>query len=182
MDDLTARLQRVRFLVCDMDGVLTDGRMWFDGEGRPFRCIHARDSTALTLWHLAGYKSAIVSGLGSKAMETIAAQWKSCECHMWIRDKTRVCREIAEREGLSLDELAFLGDDIIDLYAIRAVGLGVAVADALPEVKESAHLVLESLGGHGPVRELVHLILRAQGRLEEVVNTYCNRKDHPKTS
>ena len=179
MTDIEDRLRRIEFIVCDVDGVLTDGRMWYDGEGRPFRWIHARDGTALTLWHLAGGKSALVSGLGSKAMEAIAAQWKCCECHMWIRDKARVCREIAEGHGISLEHVAFLGDDIIDLRAMRAVGLGVAVADALPEVRQAVDLVLEAPGGHGAVRELVHRILEAQQRLEEAVAMYCGRKDAP---
>jgi len=174
------RLQRVRFIVCDFDGVLTDGCMWFDADGRPFRWIHARDGVALTMWHLAGGKSALVSGLGSKAMQAISEQWKCAECHMWIRDKSRVCREIAERHGIALEEMAFLGDDIIDLYAVQSVGLGAAVADASPELKEAADLVLDSRGGAGAVRELVQRILRAQGRLDEVMRKYCERKDDPR--
>jgi len=178
MERIEAHLQSIRFIVCDVDGVLTDGRMWFDGEGRPFRWLHARDGVALTLWHLSAGKSALVTGLGSKAVEEISTRWKCCECHMWIRDKARVCREIAERHHISLDEMAFLGDDIIDLFAVQAVGLGVAVADAAPEVKQAARLVLETPGGKGALRELVHRILRAQGRLEEAVRLYCSRKDH----
>ena len=177
MDDMDSRLRQVKFIVCDVDGVLTDGRMWFDGEGQPFRWIHARDAAALTLWHLSGGQSALVSGLGSKAMEAIAAQWRCCECHMWIRDKARVCREMAERHGVSLEQMVFLGDDLIDVFAMRAVGVGVAVADAVDEAKQAAALVLESRGGHGAVRELVYRILRAQGRLDEALLKYCSRKD-----
>jgi 3-deoxy-D-manno-octulosonate 8-phosphate phosphatase (KDO 8-P phosphatase) len=96
---------------------------------------------------------------------------------MWIRDKARVCREMAERHGIPLEQMAFLGDDLIDLYAIQTVGLGVAVADAEPEVKEAAALVLESPGGTGALRELVVRILRAQGRLDDAMRQYCDRKD-----
>jgi 3-deoxy-D-manno-octulosonate 8-phosphate phosphatase (KDO 8-P phosphatase) len=172
------RLKRIAFLVCDVDGVLTDGRIWFDGDGKPFRWLHARDGTALTLWHISGGKSALVSGLGSKAMETVTAQWKCNECHMWIRDKARVCREIAARHGLSLDQMAFLGDDLIDVRAMQAVGLAAAVADAAQEAKDVADIVLASAGGEGAVRELVYLMLRAKGCLEKAVETYCDRKDH----
>jgi len=178
MDSQEERLRRISFIVCDVDGVLTDGRMWFDGEGRPFRWLHARDGAALTLWHLVGGKSALVTGLGSKAVEAIAKQWKCAECHMWIRDKGRVCREMAERHSIPLDAMAFLGDDIIDLTALRAVGLAAVVGDAVAEVKREAHLVLEARGGEGAVRELVHTVLRAQGRLDEAVERYCSRKDH----
>jgi 3-deoxy-D-manno-octulosonate 8-phosphate phosphatase (KDO 8-P phosphatase) len=177
MNDLDVRLRRIKFIVCDVDGVLTDGRMWYDGEGHPFRWIHARDGTALTLWHLVGGQSALVSGLGSRAIEAIAAQWRCAECQQWIRDKGRVCREIAARHGIAPEEMAFLGDDIIDLTGLRAVGLGVVVVDAMPEVKAAADLVLETPGGHGAVRELVHRILRVQGRLDEAVELYCSRKD-----
>ncbi|NIA14367.1 MAG: HAD hydrolase family protein [Nitrospiraceae bacterium] len=178
MQDLQQKLRPISFIVCDVDGVLTDGRMWFDGEGRPFRCLHARDGTALTLWHLAGHQSAIVSGLGCRAVEAIADQWRCAECHMWIKDKGRICEEIAERHGIPLDAMAFLGDDIIDRSAIRVVGLGVAVSDAMPELKAEADLTLESHGGAGAVRELVHKLLKAQGRLDETIERYCNRKDH----
>ena len=177
-DDVDARLRRVKFIVCDVDGVLTDGRMWFDGEGRPVRWLHARDAVALTLWHLVGGKSALVSGLGSKAMEAIADCWKCCECHMWIRDKARACREIAERHGLALDEMAFIGDDIIDLRAMQIIGVSVAVADAVPEVKAASHIVLKACGGQGAVREIVQRILSAQGLLDKAVDLYCSRTDH----
>ncbi len=177
--ELEERLRAITFIVSDVDGVLTDGKMWFDGEGRPFRYLHARDAAALTLWHLAGHKSGLVSGLGSSAMEAIARQWRCAECHMWIRDKGRVCREIAERHGVGLESMAFLGDDIIDRSAFRVVGLGVAVADAVGELKNEAALVLDTRGGEGALRELVHRILGAQGKLEEAIETYCNRKDHP---
>lgn len=177
-DSLEERLRRVAFIVCDVDGVLTDGRMWYDGEGRPFRWIHARDGTGLTLWHLVGGQSALVSGLGSAAIEAIAKQWKCAECHMWIKDKGRVCREIAQRHGVPLEAMAFVGDDIIDRSAMRAVGVGAAVADAMPELQQEAALTLDCAGGQGAVRELIHRVLSAQGRLEEAIEKYCSRKDH----
>lgn len=179
MQDLQDRLRQISFIVCDVDGVLTDGRMWFDGDGRPFRCLHARDGTALTLWHLAGYQSAIVTGLGSRAVEAIAEQWRCAECRMWVKDKGKMCEQIAQRHGIALEAMAFLGDDIIDRSAIRTVGLGVAVDDAVPELQAEADLTLASPGGAGALRELVHRLLNARGRLEEAVELYCNRTDQP---
>jgi len=179
MEHLNEQLRQVSFIVCDVDGVLTDGHMWFDGEGKPFRALHARDGTALALWHLAGHKSALVSGLGSKAVEAIAKQWKCAECYQFIKNKGRVCREISDKYGIPLTSMAFVGDDIIDLTAMRTVGVSVAVSDALPDVKKTATLTLAAPGGSGALRELVHLILAAQGRLEETVQKYCSREDHP---
>ncbi len=179
MSQLEKRLKQITFIVTDVDGVLTDGRMWFDGEGRPFRYLFARDGTGLTLWHLSGGKSAIVTGLGSKALETIQQQWRCDEIFMWVKDKGRVCREIAAKYGITPDQMAFVADDIIDLPGMQAVGLPIAVADAMPAIKNAAALVLQSGGGQGAIRELVELILSAQGRLEEAVTKYTTRKDHP---
>lgn len=179
MSELDDRLKKIQCIVSDVDGVLTDGSIAYDSLGRPFRSVHARDVTALTLWRIAGGVSAIVSGLGSRSIEAVAATWGCAECHLWVRDKGRVCREMAERLQLPMEALAFLGDDIIDLGAMRCVGLSVAVADALPEVKNEAHLVTEAPGGRGPLREVVHRILAAQGRLDAVVAAYCGRKDGP---
>jgi len=175
MPSIDERLRRIAFIVCDVDGVVTDGRIWYDAEGRPFRSLHARDGTGLTLWRLAGGKSALVSGLGSKAMEAIAAQWQCAECHMWVKDKAGVCRDMASRHGVALDEMAFLGDDVIDIPAFRVVGLAVAVADAAEEARAAAHLVTEAPGGQGAIRELVRRILNAQGRLADAVAAYHDR-------
>ncbi|MBN2307584.1 MAG: HAD hydrolase family protein [Candidatus Hydrogenedentes bacterium] len=179
MSDIKERLRRVCFIVCDVDGVLTEGGIAFDGEGRPFRTFCVRDVTALTLWHLSGGKSALITGLGSKAVEAVASQWKCTECHMWVKDKRRVCQTIAERHGVGLDEMAFLGDDIIDVRAMRAVGLAVAPHDAAPDAKAAADVVAEAAGGKGCLRELVYRILAAQGRLDETIAAYCAREDGP---
>lgn len=179
MPDLQQRLKKISFIVTDVDGVLTDGRMWYDAEGRPFRYLSSRDGTGLTMWRLAGGKSALVSGLGSKSLEAIQAQWRCEELYMWVKDKGRVCREIAKKHGIPLEQMAFIADDIIDLSGLRAVGMPVAVADAVPAVKEAAAIVLQSGGGQGAVREFVQLVLAAQGRLDEVVQKYTSRKDHP---
>lgn len=179
MVDLEDRLRRIQFIVCDVDGVLTEGQIAYDGEGRPFRTVHVRDVTALTMWHLAGGRSALVTGLASKAVEAVAATWKCAECHMSVRDKGAVCREMASRHGLSLDAMAFLGDDIIDITALRAVGLAVAVQDAVPEAKAVAHLVTAAPGGKGALRELVERILRTQGRFDAVLEAYCRRTNDP---
>ncbi len=177
MPELEERLNRIRFIVCDVDGVLTDGTIAFDADGRSWRSFHARDATALTLWHLAGGKSALVSGLGSKAVESIADMWKCCECHQWIKDKESICRQIAARHGITMDQMAFIGDDIIDVRAMQVVGLSVAVSDAAPEAKESAHMITKSPGGKGALRELVHCILEAKDKLDEVIKIYCDRKN-----
>ncbi len=179
MTPMDEHLRAVRLLVADVDGVLTDGGIAFDGDGQPFRTVHVRDVTALSLWHLSGGQTALVSGLGSKALETIAATWKCAECRMWVKNKLRVCEEIAANYGLTMQELAFIGDDIIDVRAMQAVGVGVAVADAAPEARAAAAFVTRAPGGKGAVRELIERILRAQGRYEEMLERYLAREDTP---
>lgn len=169
-------MSRIRLIVSDVDGVLTDGKMWFDGEGRPFRAFYARDGLGLALWRYTGGRMAFVSGLGSPAVETLARQWKCCACLTNTRDKGAACRQIADQEGLSLEEIAFIGDDIIDLNAMDIVGLSVAVKDALEEVRAAAHYVTVVPGGHGALRELIHRLLMAQGKLDYCIRRY--REDH----
>jgi 3-deoxy-D-manno-octulosonate 8-phosphate phosphatase (KDO 8-P phosphatase) len=180
MQELEQRMSRIRLIVSDVDGVLTDGKMWFDGEGRPFRAFYARDGLGLALWRYVDGKMAFVSGLGSPAVETLAKQWKCCACLTNTRDKGNACRQIAEQQGLSLEEIAFIGDDIIDLNAMEIVGLSVAVKDALEEVRAAAHYVTVAPGGHGALRELVHRLLMSQGKLEECIRRY--RSDHAAVS
>ena len=172
MSDLESKLAKIRFIVSDVDGVLTDGRIGIDDEGRPFRSFHVRDGTGLGLWKLAGGKSALVSGQGSKALETIAAQWECDELMMEIRDKGAACRGLAERHGMSMDELAFIGDDLLDLSALSVVGLSVAVSDAVAEVRDAADFVTELRGGGGALRELIEILLRAQGNYEKACIAY----------
>lgn len=179
MKNLEEILKQIRFIICDVDGVLTDSKIWFDAEGRPFRAMNVNDGTGLTLWHMAGGKSALVSGLGSKAVEIVAKQWKCTEVHTYIKDKADKCREISERHNIPLENIAFIGDDIIDIRAMNSVGLAVAVADAAEETKRAAKVVTEKVGGEGAVRELVELILKTQGKFEDAVADYCSRKNGP---
>jgi 3-deoxy-D-manno-octulosonate 8-phosphate phosphatase (KDO 8-P phosphatase) len=170
-------LKPIRFIVTDFDGVLTDGQAWYDGEGRPFRSVNARDAAGFTLWRLGGGLCAIVTGLSSVAVERIAHDWRCAECHMSIKDKARVVREMAERHEVALSEIAYIGDDLIDVPAMEIVGVGVAVSDAMPVAQRAARLQLASHGGRGAFRELVERILTAQGRLEEVMKQYISRSD-----
>jgi 3-deoxy-D-manno-octulosonate 8-phosphate phosphatase (KDO 8-P phosphatase) len=176
---LEERFRRIRCIVCDVDGVLTDGSVGFDGEGKPFRVFNVHDVTGMTLWRLSGGLCALVSGLGSRAMEAVAERWHCTECRMWVKDKARVCREIATRHAVSLEEMAYIGDDIIDLGAMESVGLAVTVADGVPQAKQAAHVVTKAAGGHGALRELVELLLTAQNKLGEALDAYRSRKDEP---
>jgi len=176
--ELTQRMAQVRLLVLDVDGTLTDGNIWFDGEGRPFRALYCHDGAGLTLWRLAGHQAALVSGLGSAAAEAIRQQWDLIEVLSNVKDKVRAVDELAGRAGCTRAQTAYMGDDIIDRNVMRAVGLAVAVRDAVPRIREEAHWVTEAPGGRGAVREVVERLLDAQGILDATVERYCARTDH----
>lgn len=173
MSGLDEKMGKIRFIVSDVDGVLTNNLMGFDAEGRPFRHFNARDGLGLALWYLAGGKAALLSGQSSKSVEAVGKQWRCTECLLGVRDKATACRELAQRHGLDLSELAFIGDDLLDLEAIRTAGLGIAVADAVERVKEAADYVTDTAGGAGALRETVEHILRIQGRLDHAIAQYC---------
>lgn len=173
MSSLTNRLAAVRLIVCDVDGVLTDGSIGFDPEGRHFRQFNVRDGLGFALWHIAGGDSVLMSGQGSASLQAVADQWKCTECLMEVRDKESACKELATRYQLRATEIAFLGDDLLDLAAIRYAGVGIAVSDAAKQVREAALVITETRGGKGALREAVETILDAQGRLEETVAAYC---------
>lgn len=170
---LEERLRRVRLIVSDVDGVLTDGLMGIDAEGRHFRFFSVRDGLGLAMWRLCDGRIALVTGLGSAAVETIAKQWKCVACLTHVVQKSKACRELAEAQGVSLEEMAFVGDDLIDLDALAIVGLAVAAHDAVPAVKAAAHWTTDTPGGKGVLREVVERILHAQGRYEEAVARYA---------
>ena len=165
-------MRAIRLIVTDVDGVLTNGLMGFDAEGQPFRHFNVRDGLGLALWYHTGGKAALMSGQRSLAVMAIAQQWKCEECLMGVRDKASACAELAAQQGLKTEELAFIGDDLLDLGALEAVGLGIAVSDAPLQVKEAVDYVTEAAGGRGALREAIETILQAQGRLDEAIGKY----------
>jgi 3-deoxy-D-manno-octulosonate 8-phosphate phosphatase (KDO 8-P phosphatase) len=171
-DEFQAALARVRLIIVDVDGVLTDGMLHYDAEGQPFRSFNSRDGLGLTMWRLMGGDAAIVTGLSSKPVEVIAQRWKCVSCRVNVGDKGAACRTIAEKQGVPLEQVAFIGDDILDLPALRIVGLPVAVADAHPRVLEVAQIVTETPGGRGAVRELVETLLDARDELDDAIQKY----------
>jgi 3-deoxy-D-manno-octulosonate 8-phosphate phosphatase (KDO 8-P phosphatase) len=171
------KMRRIALIVCDVDGVLTDGSLPYDSQGRPGRTFHSHDGAGFTLWRMAGGRAALVSGLESPAMEALAGRWHLSECHMDVKNKKQVCLDMAARLGVTMEQTVFLGDDLIDTDAMRAAGLGVAVANATPPAREAADLILERTGGQGALRELVERILAAQGRLADAMAAYMARTD-----
>jgi 3-deoxy-D-manno-octulosonate 8-phosphate phosphatase (KDO 8-P phosphatase) len=162
----------IRLLLLDVDGVLTDGRLAFDGAGREIKFFHIRDGQGIRLLQQAGIRVGIVSGRKSKSVDFRARELGIHLVFQEVRDKVRILETVLKRENLRAEEVCYAGDDLVDLAVLSSVGLGVAVADAVPEVKAVAHYTTRAPGGRGAVREICEKILEAQGIRGKMVETF----------
>ncbi|HQX56724.1 MAG TPA: HAD hydrolase family protein [Pyrinomonadaceae bacterium] len=157
------RARRIKLLIMDCDGVLTDGRLYFSAGGETMKVFHARDGQGIASWHKAGFRSGIISGRGA----TEIIQRRADELGMtYIRtnsqDKVVDLSEIIAAAGVSLDEVAYVGDDIGDVEVMKIVGLPVAVADAAIEAINAAIFVTDLKGGKGAIRQVTDLLLNSK--------------------
>jgi 3-deoxy-D-manno-octulosonate 8-phosphate phosphatase (KDO 8-P phosphatase) len=166
---LAQRAAGIRLLVLDVDGVLTDGRITYTGEGVEIKAFHVRDGSALKYWEKAGHQVAIISGRSSKAVDVRAAELGIKMVFQGIGDKRVALDRVLTATGMPAGAACAVGDDIPDLPVLRACGMAVAPADACPEVRAAAHYVTRALGGRGAVREVLELLLRAQGQWDHWV-------------
>ena len=161
---LTTRLKRIKLLLCDVDGVLTDGSVFIGGP-QEFKRFNIRDGLGIVLARRAGLKVGWVSARPSAAT-TLRAEELKIDYLVQQGDnisKTAAVEQLLVREQMAWTETCFVGDDIIDLGPLTRAGLAVVVGDGVKEAKTAAHYVTKSAGGHGAVRETVELILKAQG-------------------
>lgn len=166
------RARSIRVVLLDFDGVLTDGRIIQGSGGLDVRVFDVRDGMGIQLARAAGLDVGIVSGRTSRVLTDRAAELGIHEVHQGVGDKASCLGEIAGRLGAATNEICFMGDDLIDLPAMRRAGFAAAPADAMPEVRKQAHYVTSRPGGRGAVRELVEVVLRASGRLDAVAAPY----------
>jgi 3-deoxy-D-manno-octulosonate 8-phosphate phosphatase (KDO 8-P phosphatase) len=166
------RARLVRLVLMDADGVLTDGRIIVLADGNDARSYHARDGLAVRIGQTGGLEFGVVSGRGSHAVASRAQELDFVEIHQRVAAKGVCVEEIAHRRGLRLEEICFVGDDIVDVPAFRRCGFAVAPADADPEVFAHVHHVGASAGGRGIVREVVDLILHARGSWDAATAAY----------
>ena len=162
--ELEARALRVKLLVLDVDGVMTDGTVWQDADGGITKRFHIRDGHGLVLLKKhAGIPLAIISGRSDPATVHRAKDLGFAHVLQGVHHKLPAAKELAAGLSLGLDEIAFMGDDIIDVPLMEAVGLGAAPSDACPEAIEAAAFVSGFAGGQGAVRELCELLMKARG-------------------
>jgi 3-deoxy-D-manno-octulosonate 8-phosphate phosphatase (KDO 8-P phosphatase) len=198
---LIARARKIKLILFDVDGVLTDGKIWIfpspagaqqsvleqsaqqagqSGFGLQSTTLieakgfHAHDGTAISLARLAGIKIGLITKRISETVTLRARDLKIEHVYQGKQDKLTVFRQIIEKEGITAAEAAFVGDDVIDLPVMRHCGFAVAVKNARPEVKAEAHWVTAHAGGDGAARDAVEYILKAQGKWKSVVEDYVS--------
>jgi len=202
------RARKIKLLLMDVDGVMTDGSLWFfpapagarqetksaaekfvDAGGYAIssasmveaKGFNAHDGTGISLARLGGLKTGLITKRISDTVALRARDLRLDHIHQGIADKLTVFREILRQEKLSAEQAAYLGDDIIDLPVMQLCGLAIAVPNSRVEVLQAAHFVTEHPGGHGAVRDAVEFILKAQGKLQQVIDSYLQGRSPGKT-
>ncbi len=160
--NLQARLSAIRALTLDVDGVLTDGRITYDSKGTAVQSFHVHDGYGIKAIQAVGIEVAIISGRKSAAVELRARELNIVDVFQGIDNKLIVLKEYCARKGLSLDQVAHVGDDVPDIPVFNAVGFAVAVADSTRPARAIADLITEREGGRGAVREFCDLVLEGR--------------------
>lgn len=203
MPDAKTRAKKIRLLLFDVDGVLTDGKLFFfpapAGAGQSTQAqaakhsgqggfglasqsiveakgFHAHDGTAISLARLAGIRTGLITKRISETVALRARDLKLDHVHQGIQDKLGVFRQIIQQEGITAVEACFVGDDVIDLPVMWNCGLSIAVANAREEVKRDSHYVTKHGGGDGALRDAIEFILKAQGKWKRVVTEYIGER------
>ncbi|MCL5024566.1 MAG: HAD-IIIA family hydrolase [Nitrospirae bacterium] len=162
----------IKLLVLDVDGVLTDGRIILDNEGNEFKAFHVRDGHGIRMLVKAGIRVAIITGRYSKVVERRARELGITEVYQKCHVKTVAFGEIIAKYGLTESEVAYVGDDIVDVPVMKRAGFAIAVHDATDEAKDHAAMVTEAGGGRGAVREVCDFLLKTAGLWESATREY----------
>lgn len=168
----TTDFKKIKLILSDVDGVLTDGGISFDNNGVESKQFHIKDGLGIKMWQRAGFRFGILTARTSHIVKVRSAELGIDIVRQGFESKLPTAETLAQSMNLSLEEVCYIGDDLTDLPVIRAVGLGVAVADAVSELLSAADLVTQKAGGKGAVRELIEQILRSTGRWDDLVQQY----------
>jgi 3-deoxy-D-manno-octulosonate 8-phosphate phosphatase (KDO 8-P phosphatase) len=166
--DNKSRAQNIKMILMDVDGTLTDGTLMVMPDGEELKSYHVKDGLGILLAYVAGFKTGIITGKTSKALDKRAARLKITELYQGILEKKKVFFEILGKHSLKPEEIAYIGDDLGDLEVIKLSGFSGAVADAHPLIKKHSHFLCDNPGGRGAVREFIEFILDAQDKWDLV--------------
>ena len=170
--NLAGVCSKIELILSDVDGVMTDGGIYIQDNGEQIIKFHIRDGMGVRLWREAGKRFGIVTGRKLESVKKRAADLWMDIVRVGIDDKLPEIDRLATEFGITREQICYIGDDLLDLAPIRAVGLGVAVADAAEDVRQAARYTTSLRGGQGAAREVVELILKNTGRWEEVITRY----------
>ena len=171
-DSIEKRAARIRLVLFDVDGVLTDARVVLHGDGSESKQFHIRDGIVMVWAQRVGLKVGLLSARMSATTTERAAQLGITLVHQGVTSKVEAYDQIVSDIGMTDEEVAYMGDDIVDIGVLARVGLAGAPADAVPEVRDRVHWIASSGGGAGAAREFLELILRAQGRWDAIVQSF----------
>ena len=172
MSDLIQKAKKIKCLICDVDGVLTDGTLYFDAAGNELKAFQVLDGVGLKLLMYAGIEVAVITGSSTAIIDHRMQQLKIQHYFKGQVNKQHAYQTLKTRLNLDDEAFAYVGDDLPDLPIIRQVGLGIAVANAVDQVKASATWQTTKSGGHGGVREVCDFILHAQNKFELALDRY----------
>jgi 3-deoxy-D-manno-octulosonate 8-phosphate phosphatase (KDO 8-P phosphatase) len=171
-NNVLERAKGVRLVIFDVDGVLTDGSLFIGDDGQEYKAFHSRDGHGMVMLGHSGVILAIITGRSSEVVRIRMESLGIAHVYQGYRDKLPAYRDIKETLGLGDREVAYVGDDVVDLPVMRQVGLAIAVADAHPLVAAHCHWQTGAPGGRGAGREVCELIMGAQGTLDPMLQTY----------
>lgn len=170
---LKERAQQIKLLAMDVDGVLTDGRLFFSSEGDTLKAFNSQDGHGLKMLKSTGVSIAIITGRTSDIVTSRATELGIDNVLQGREDKLTALNELVATMGLSIEQAAYIGDDLPDLSAIQSAGIGVTVANAASGIAERADYVTQARGGEGAVRETCEWLLEAQGKWRSLLAQYC---------
>ena len=164
--NIRAKAKNIKFLLLDVDGVMTDGRIILDNLGNELKAFHFRDGHGIKLTQKAGIIVGIITGRKSDVVNVRARELGIQEVHQGAHEKIAVYDALIAKYGFRDSEVAYIGDDVVDVDIFKRVGMAVAVADSDPAIKSHADMVTRAEGGRGSVREVINIILKSQGKLQ----------------
>ena len=172
--DILERARKIKLLILDCDGVLTDGRILMLPGGDETKAFDVKDGHAMVMAQRAGLRIAIISGRKSSVVRARAAELGVAHLYEMAWLKIEPFERVLAEEGLNDEEVCYAGDDVVDIPLLRRAGLAVAVADAVEETKQHSHFVTARAGGRGAVREVIELILKAQDKWDDALSRYID--------
>lgn len=173
--EISSRATRIKLLAFDIDGVLTDGRLYYGDKGEAFKVFNVHDGFGVKLAKLSGIEIAIITSRKSDMVVSRAADLGITHVYQGVHNKRVLLGEMLEKVGYGWPAVAFMGDDLVDLPAMIRSGMAIAPSNAHPQVKSRAHYVTQAKGGEGAVREAIEYILASQGKMDAIIAGYVEQ-------